>query len=54
MYDLGFDKISAYLGVLFLSARADYDVYQEKFYDEVYVTKAKKIAKNEDIQVGTK
>jgi segregation and condensation protein A len=32
------DKISAYLALLFLSARGSYTMHQEEFYSEVYVT----------------
>ena len=32
------DKISAYLALLFLSARGSYTMHQEEFYSEVYIT----------------
>src|SRR5262249_4449399 len=36
----GIDKISAFLALLFLSARGDVDLTQENFYEEVYIVKA--------------
>ena len=32
------DKISAFLALLFLSARGEVDMYQDEFYSELYVT----------------
>ncbi|MBR6099368.1 segregation/condensation protein A [bacterium] len=36
---LGMDKISAYIALLFLTVDTDYDLYQEKFYSDLYVVK---------------
>lgn len=35
---LGLDKISVYIGMLFLSADSDYELVQDEFYSDVYVT----------------
>lgn len=37
---LGMDKISAYIALLFLSATTDFELTQEEFYSELYVTKS--------------
>lgn len=34
---LGMDKITAYIALLFLSAEADIDLVQDRFYEELYV-----------------
>lgn len=36
---LGMDKISAYIALLFLSANTDFELIQEEFYSDLYVTK---------------
>jgi segregation and condensation protein A len=36
---LGMDKISAYIALLFLSAESDYELVQDEFYSELYVTR---------------
>jgi len=36
----GIDKISAFLALLFLSARGEIDLTQDNFYDEVYIVPA--------------
>jgi len=36
---LGMDKISAYIALLFLSARTDYELVQDEFYSDLYVIK---------------
>lgn len=36
---LGMDKISAYIALLFLSAETDYELVQDKFYSDLYVTR---------------
>lgn len=36
---LGMDKISAYIALLFLSASSDFDLVQDEFYSDLYVTK---------------
>lgn len=36
---LGMDKISAYIALLFLSARTDYELVQDEFYSDLYVVK---------------
>jgi len=36
---LGMDKISAYIALLFLSAESDYELVQDEFYAELYVTR---------------
>jgi len=37
---LGFDRSSAYIALLFLEREGDYEIYQEKFYGELFVQKA--------------
>lgn len=36
---LGMDKVSAYIALLFLSAKSDYDLVQEEFYSDLYVVR---------------
>lgn len=36
---LGMDKISAYIALLFLSAESDYELVQDEFYSDLYVTR---------------
>lgn len=36
---LGMDKISAYIALLFLSAATDFELVQDEFYSDLYVTK---------------
>lgn len=36
---LGMDKITAYIALLFLSAETDYELVQDEFYSDLYVTK---------------
>ncbi len=36
---LGMDKISAYLGLLFLTVNTDYELVQDEFYSDLYVVK---------------
>ena len=36
---LGMDRISAYIALLFLSAESDYELVQDEFYAELYVTR---------------
>ncbi len=36
---LGMDKVGAYIAMLFLSVDSDYDLQQDKFYSDVFVTK---------------
>lgn len=36
---LGMDKITAYIALLFLSAETDYELIQDEFYSDLYVTK---------------
>lgn len=36
---LGMDKISAYIALLFLSADSDYELVQDEFYSDLYVTR---------------
>lgn len=38
---LGMDKISAYIALLFLSAESNYELVQDEFYSDLYVTVAK-------------
>jgi len=40
---LGMDKISAYIALLFLSANSDYELVQDEFYSDLYVTKGNKV-----------
>lgn len=37
---LGMDKISAYIALLFLSANTDFELVQDEFYSDLYVTKS--------------
>ena len=34
---LGFDRVSAYLGMLFVSTRDKYEIVQDEFYKNVYI-----------------
>ena len=36
---LGMDKITAYIALLFLSADSDYELVQDEFYSDLYVTR---------------
>ena len=36
---LGLDKITAYVALLFLSVRTDFEIQQEEFYSDLYVVK---------------
>jgi len=38
---LGMDRITAYIALLFLSAESKYELVQDEFYAELYVTKGK-------------
>lgn len=38
---LGMDRIAAYISLLFLSAETDYELVQDEFYSDLYVTKGK-------------
>lgn len=38
---LGMDRITAYIALLFLSATSDYELVQDEFYAELYVTRFK-------------
>ena len=40
---LGLDKISVYIGMLFLSAESEYELEQDEFYSDVYVTNKPRI-----------
>ena len=40
---LGLDKISVYVGMLFLSAESEYELEQDEFYSDVYVTNKPKV-----------
>ena len=39
LVELGMDKISAYIALLFLSAESDIDLVQKEFYGELYIQK---------------
>ena len=39
---LGMDRVSAYIALLFLTADTDYELYQERFYSDLYVVKGAK------------
>ena len=39
LVELGMDKISAYIALLFLSAESDIDLVQDEFYGELYIQK---------------
>lgn len=39
---LGMDKIAAYISLLFLSAETDYELVQDEFYSDLYVTRGTK------------
>ncbi len=49
---LGFDKSSAFIALLFLSREGEYDVYQEKFYGDLYAVKSEKIKQQEAEEVA--
>lgn len=38
---LGLDKISAYIALLFLTVKSDFDLEQDEFYSDLYVVKSK-------------
>ncbi|MBQ9245442.1 segregation/condensation protein A [bacterium] len=38
---LGLDKITAYIALLFLSVKSEFEIEQEEFYSDLYVVKAK-------------
>jgi len=40
LVELGMDKISAYIALLFLSAESDIDLVQKEFYGELYIQKS--------------
>lgn len=40
---LGMDRITAYIALLFLSANLDYELVQDEFYSDLYVTKGTRI-----------
>ncbi len=39
---LGLDKISAYIALLFLTVKSDFDLEQKEFYSDLYVIKSAK------------
>lgn len=39
---LGMDRVTAYIALLFLSAESNYELVQEEFYSDLYVTKGLK------------
>ena len=45
---LGLDKITAYIALLFLSVKSEFDIEQKEFYSDLYVVKGKK--KKKDVQ----
>ena len=45
---LGLDKISVYIGMLFLAKDTDYELEQEEFYSDVYVTNKPKITPTQE------
>lgn len=47
---LGMDKITTYLALLFLSARAPYELVQEEFYGDLYVRPCKPVQEGEQPQ----
>lgn len=40
LVELGMDKISAYIALLFLSAESDIDLVQQEFYGDLYIQKS--------------
>ncbi len=44
---LGLDKITAYIALLFLSVKSEFDIEQEEFYSDLYVVKGKLPEKTE-------
>lgn len=49
---LGFDRSSAYIAVLFLVVKDNFEIIQEEFYGKLYVTRAKQDA-NKEIEVAS-
>jgi segregation and condensation protein A len=41
LYGIGMDKISAYIALLFLSARSRIDLVQDEFYSDLYIVQEK-------------
>ncbi len=48
---LGFDRVSAYLGALFLSARESYEIFQDEFYGKLYVKKAVILPEEDEVEM---
>ena len=46
---LGFDRSSAYIAILFLVVKDNFEIIQEDFYGKLYVTKAKPQAGEEEV-----
>lgn len=43
---LGLDKITAYIALLFLSVKSEFDIEQDEFYSDLYVVKGELVDKN--------
>jgi segregation and condensation protein A len=43
LYKTGMDKITAYLALLFLSARSRIDLVQDEFYSDLYIVREKEV-----------
>lgn len=48
---LGLDKITAYIALLFLSVKSEFDIEQNEFYSDLYVVKGSTTSIEEPIQV---
>ena len=49
---LGLDKITAYIALLFLSVKSEFDIEQEEFYSDLYVVKGEHLRNNMEEQTA--
>lgn len=49
---LGLDKITAYIALLFLSVKSEFDIEQEEFYSDLYVVKGEHMVKSPEEQTA--
>lgn len=49
---LGLDKITAYIALLFLSVKSEFDIEQDEFYSDLYVTKGNMPSIQEEVQTA--
>ena len=50
---LGFDRSSAYIAILFLVVKDNFEIIQEDFYGKLYVTRAKETPKAEEEEIAS-